>query len=274
MPLKTWLSLLSICAALSSATPAFAWQSTPASNPAEQDAPRAPPVLSLRERAKLQDQWLAQRLDTIVPALMREHRIDMWVLIAREYVEDPVIATMLDAESMHARRRTILIFYDAGRGRPVERLTISRYPMANLFKSAWKPEEEPDQWRQLAKVINERQPKQIAINSSDLTQFADGLTLSQYEGLIAALPADLRQRVVRSDKLAVGWLETRTAEEMKVYSANCPTGARNHCRRPKRHGHSARPHYRQGCGLVVSREGQQPRSPSLVPAVVGDHASG
>jgi hypothetical protein len=63
----------------------------------------------------------------------------------------------------------------------------------------------------------ERQPKRVAINSSDLTQFADGLTHSQYEGLVAALPADLRQRIVRTDKLAVGWLETRTAEEMKVY---------------------------------------------------------
>jgi hypothetical protein len=194
-----------------------AWQNTSALNLAEQDAPRAPPILSLRERAKLQDKWLAARLDTIVPALMREQKIDMWVLIAREYVEDPVVATMLNAESMHARRRTILIFHDPGRGRPVERLTVSRYGLANLFKSAWIPEEEPDQWKQVAKLIKERQPARIAINSSDLTQFADGLTLSQYEGLVAALPADLRRRLVRTDKLAVGWLETRTSEEMKVY---------------------------------------------------------
>jgi hypothetical protein len=153
MPRNTCLFLFSICAALSSATPAVAWQNAPADNLAEQDAPRASPILSLRERAKLQDKWLAERLDSIVPALMREQKIDMWVLIAREYVEDPVVATMLNAESMHARRRTILIFHDAGGGRPVERLTVSRYGLANLFKSAWVPEEEPDQWRQLAKLI-------------------------------------------------------------------------------------------------------------------------
>jgi Xaa-Pro aminopeptidase len=217
MSRSAYLSLLSICAAFNSATPAVAWQNAPAHNLAEQDAPRAPPILSLRERAKLQDKWLAERLDTIVPALMREQKVDMWVLIAREYVEDPVVATMLNAESMHARRRTILIFHDSGGGRPVERLTVSRYGLANLFKSAWIPEEEPDQWRQLAKLIKERQPKRIAINSSALTQFADGLTHSQYEGLVSALPTDLRQRLVMTDKLAVGWLETRTAEEMKVY---------------------------------------------------------
>ena len=160
---------------------------------------------------------LADRLDRIVPALMREKKIDMWVLVAREYVEDPVLATMLDAENMHARRRTILLFYDPGAGRPIERMTVSRYGLADLFKPAWNPDKEPDQWRQLAKLIEERQPKRIAINSSALTQFADGLTLSQYEGLMAALPPDLRTKVIRTDELAVGWLETRTAAEMKVY---------------------------------------------------------
>ncbi len=53
---------------------------------------------------------LAERLDTIIPAIMREQRIDLWLLVAREYFEEPVVASMLDAENMHARRRTILIF--------------------------------------------------------------------------------------------------------------------------------------------------------------------
>jgi len=156
-------------------------------------------------------------LDRLVPALMREQKVDTWVLIAREYVEDPVVATMLDAESMHARRRTILIFHDPGAGGPIERLTVSRYGMGGLFKPAWNPEQEPDQWRQVAKLLAERRPKRIAIDSSALTQFADGLTLSQYEGLMAALPPELRSRVVRNDGLAVGWLETRTPAEMEVY---------------------------------------------------------
>jgi hypothetical protein len=207
------LALLAPCAG----TPAVASPFPPAANAAEQEAPALPPILSLRERAQLEDTWLAERLDRVVPALMREQKIDMWVLIAREYLEDPVVATMLDAESMHARRRTILIFHDPGAGRPVERLTVSRYSLGNLFKSAWNPEQEPDQWKQVAKLIGERRPKRIAVNSSALTQFADGLTLSQYEELVAALPPELKARITRTDKLAVGWLETRTLAEMKVY---------------------------------------------------------
>lgn len=211
------LASLLIYASGSWAAPALAPAPAPAANLREQKNPTAPAVLPLRDRARLEDRMLADRLDRIVPALMREQKIDMWVLVAREYVEDPVMATMLDAENMHARRRTILLFYDPGAGRAVERMTVSRYGLADLFKPAWNPDKEPDQWRQLAKLIQERQPKRIAINSSALTQFADGLTLSQYEELMAALPPELRARVVRTDELAVGWLETRTAAEMKVY---------------------------------------------------------
>lgn len=189
----------------------------PAENLLERTPSVSPTVLPLRERARLEDKWLAHRLDKVLPALMREQQVDMWVLIAREYVEDPVVATMLDAESMHARRRTILLFYDPGKGRPVERLTVSRYGMGDLFKPAWSPEKVPDQWQQLAQLITQRQPKRIAINSSALTQFGDGLTLSQYEGLAAALPPAMRQRIVRNDALAVSWLETRTPQELAVY---------------------------------------------------------
>jgi Xaa-Pro aminopeptidase len=199
--------------------PAAAAGAPPARNLEEAAAPTLPALLPLRGRAKLQDAWLEKRLDVVVPALMREHGFDAWVLVAREYVEDPVVATMLDAESMHARRRTILLFFDPGGGKPVERLTVSRYGLGGLFAPAWEPEKEPDQWKRLAALLADRNPKRIAINSSGLSQFGDGLTLSQYEEMMAALAQPLKQRVVRTEKLAVGWLETRIPEEIAAYPA-------------------------------------------------------
>ena len=146
-----------------------------------------PKVLPLRQQAKIEDAWLKERLETIVPRLMREQGIDMWVLVAREYLEDPVVETMLDAESMHARRRTILVFYDPGEGKPFERLTVSRYGLGGLFAPVWKPEEQPDQWKALADVIAARNPKKIALNVSPISAFADGLTASQRDGVVSAL---------------------------------------------------------------------------------------
>lgn len=176
-----------------------------------------PTILALKDRAALQNVWLKDRLDTVIPTAMRRNGIDMWVLVAREYLEDPVVATMLDGESMHARRRTILVFYDPGAGKPIERLTVSRYGLGNLFPAAWKPETQPDQWARLAEIIKERNPKKIALNISPMSAFADGLTVSQRDGLVGALSPELRDRIVPADKLAIGWLETRTPAEMAVY---------------------------------------------------------
>lgn len=188
-----------------------------AQSDAEQLAPAVPKLLSLKDQAELRDKWTAERLDTIVPALMREQGIDMWVLIARENMEDPVLATMLDARSLHARRRTILVFFDPGGGKPVERLTVSRYAIGNLFEPAWVPEAQPDQWKRLAELIVARNPAKIAVNISSATAFADGLTHSQYQEFVTALPETLRARIVPGEELAVGWLETRTAAEMARY---------------------------------------------------------
>ena len=174
-------------------------------------------ILSMRERAEVRNEVLTQRLDQIIPAIMREQGIDHWLLMAREYFEEPVIASMLDAESMHARRRTILIFHDPGEGRQIERLTVSRYGLGGLFEPSWTPEEQPDQWKAVADVIAERDPQKIAINYSDLKAFGDGMTLSQYRAFMKALPPEYAERIVSGEKLSVRWLESRTQREVELY---------------------------------------------------------
>ncbi len=181
------------------------------------ESPSLTPILNARERAATENRILAERLETIIPAIMRQQRIDLWLLVAREYFEEPVVASMLDAENMHARRRTILIFYDPGHGKPIERLTVSRYGLGGLFAPAWDPSKQPDQWQAVADIIAKRNPSKIAINTSDLYQFADGMTLSQYEKFTAALPKPLHARIVSGETLAIRWLETRTPAEMAIY---------------------------------------------------------
>ena len=180
-------------------------------------AAAAPPIPTLREQARVRDSWTRERLDTLAPALMRQHGVDMWVLAAREYLEDPVLATMLDAESLRARRRTILILFDPGGGKPVERLTVSRYGLGGLFEPSWSPEQQPDQWQRLAELIAARDPKRIAVNVSDASAFADGLTHSQHDALMAALPPGLRNRVSPAGDLAIDWLQLRSPAEAAAY---------------------------------------------------------
>jgi hypothetical protein len=180
-------------------------------------SPALPKIMSLRDQAQLRDAWLERRFETVLPQLMRENGIDMWVLIAREYLEDPVVSTMLNATNLRARRRTILIYFDPGEGKPIERLVVSKHGMGNLYQPVWDMEKQPDQFARVRELIAERNPKKIALNISSLTAFGDGLTHSQYTDLMKALTPEQQSRIVSGYPLAIGWLETRTPEEMKVY---------------------------------------------------------
>ena len=173
-----------------------------------------PEVLPMRERAEVQDRWLADRLETVVPALMRREGIDLWIVSAREYDEDPVIETMLPATWLAARRRTTLVFWDDGD--TVERLAVARYDVGP-FPRAWDPETQPDQWARVAEIVAERDPQRIGIDRSETFATADGLSSTEYEALRAALPATYRDRLVSAERLAVGWLETRTEAELATY---------------------------------------------------------
>lgn len=180
-------------------------------------SPAMPKIMSLRDQAQLRDAWLARRFETVLPQLMRENGIDMWVLIAREYLEDPVVSTMLNATNLRARRRTILIFFDPGESKPIERLVVSKHGMGDLYTPVWDMDKQPDQFARVRELIAERNPKKIALNVSSLTAFADGLTHSQYSDLTKALTPEQQGRIVSGYPLAIGWLETRTPEEMTVY---------------------------------------------------------
>lgn len=183
------------------------------------DAPSGAPmpaILPLRKRAEVVNRWLEQRLETVVPLVMRRHDVDMWIVAAREYNEDPVIETMLPATWMAARRRTVLVFHDRGRDEGVERLAVARYDIGP-FPRAWDPEEQPDQWERVAEIVRERDPERIGIDRSSTFALADGLTSTEYRGLREALPARYRERLVDEPGLAIGWLETRIPTELEVY---------------------------------------------------------
>ncbi|MBK8652656.1 MAG: aminopeptidase P family protein [Haliscomenobacter sp.] len=178
-----------------------------------------PKILDLKEQGKVQDAWLKERFQTLLPALMRREGIDMWILIAREYNEDPVLKTMLPSSWISARRTTMLVIFD--RADSLETLACARYDIGEIFKKAWDPEKEPDQFKRLAQLIAERNPKKIGINRSPLYGHADGLSAFHYQQLLQALPDALEPRLASAERLAVGWLETRTPSELAVYPQIC-----------------------------------------------------
>ncbi|MCE2994666.1 MAG: M24 family metallopeptidase [Cyclobacteriaceae bacterium] len=185
-----------------------------------------PVILSQREQARVVDELLEDRLRTLLPTLMRREGFDMWVVISREYNEDPVIRTLLPATWFAARRTTMLVVYDKGKDNKgndlgLEYLAVARYDVGKVFKRAWDPDQQPDQWAQLARLIDERNPKKIGINKAPHWGHADGMTANDYDQFLTVLPKRLFTHVTSAEKLAVAWLETRTEKEMVIYQQIC-----------------------------------------------------
>lgn len=203
--LKFKLRILTIIVVLFSSIPFIALQAQQAH------------ILDQRKQAEVIDRWLGERFETIVPQLMRREGIDMWILVAREYNEDPVLLTMLPSTWYAARRRTILVFFDPGNDESVERIAVSRYSVGSFFRSAWDPDTEPNQWQRLADIISERNPSQIALNYSQTFGLADGIAWTDKVELMEHLDPIYRDRIVSAENLSVGWLETRTRNEINTY---------------------------------------------------------
>ena len=185
------------------------------------------PFGTLRDQAALRQAWLFERMETVLPRLMREHGIQMWVAPMREYNEDPVFRGIAGPTTFAARRRSVYLFFDRGPNEGIERLAIGGTSQGGVFEAPRMTEQAPDgrprefwgpdQWRVVADIIRERDPRNIAVNISHALNFADGLTAGEWEQMQAALGPDYVSRVVRAEHLALDFLAIHTPSMDSTY---------------------------------------------------------
>lgn len=214
------------CLAALAASNACGRPSGPSERPeATVASPTEPSIPGLRERASLYNGWLTDRFERVLPELMRREGIDMWIVVCREHAEDPVYPTLMPYPNMFAWRLSMLVFFDRGPAGGVERLSVNPYgsgdfnrEIGDFYSPGWTDPAE-DSWVRLARIVRERDPKRVAVNESEIFPFADGLSVTLKDKLVAALGPGLAGRLVSAERLAVGWLERRTAAELEVYAA-------------------------------------------------------
>jgi hypothetical protein len=162
---------------------------------------------------------------------MRRAGVDMWVVPMREYAEDPLFAAITSPTTFAARRRTIYVFFDKGPAGGVEKLALGGTSQGGVYKAvrSMKAVAAPpagggttartaelwgdEQWGVLKQVIEERQPKKIAINTSRTFAFADGLSSGERDGMNQALGAQWVAKMVPAEALAVDLIASRQPEE-------------------------------------------------------------
>jgi len=171
-------------------------------------------VLTHREQAPIQRSWIVKRFDTVLPMLMTREAIDMWIVVSREYNDDPVFRSMAPVTTYSSRRRTILVFVDPGGGQPVERYSIAR-DYDKLYTVVATTND--GQWQGLRTLVEQKDPKVIGVNESEAWNHADGLTANEKKQLLLALGDKYSARVKTAEMLAVGWLEHKLPEELEAY---------------------------------------------------------
>jgi Xaa-Pro aminopeptidase len=192
----------------------------PASAAATTAAPKLPP---LREQARIQQEWVKARLERVLPALMRKHGVAMWLVIQREYNEDPAYWSLVSATSFAARRRTIYVFFDRGEEKGVERLALGGGSQGGLYTVYRDPEVENRelwgnaQWALLRKLVEDRNPATIAVDISRTHAFSDGLSAGEYEALGDALGPKWTARFVRAENLPLEFISIRVPEMLPTY---------------------------------------------------------
>jgi len=180
------------------------------------------PLPSVREQDRIRQEWLKARLERVLPGLMRKHGVSMWIVVCREYNEDPVFFSLVSPSVMAARRRTILVFNDLGPEHGVERLALGGGGSGGLyqvFRDAESGGRElwgQGQWTRLRQIVDERKPATIAVDVSQTHAFSDGLSVGEWEQLGAAL-GPWTARVVRAEDLPLEYVATRLPEMLPTY---------------------------------------------------------
>jgi len=173
-------------------------------------------ILDLKNRSYVIKDIQKDRIENLLPKLMKETEIDMWVIITREYNEDPIIKTLLPPTWLNARRRTILVFYYDNN--KIESAAISRYNFGENIPSIWDKEKTPNQFEALYNYILKKNPKKIGLNFSENFSLVDGISKTDFDLFYNNASTEIQNKIVSAEKLGIRWIETRTEKEKKIYT--------------------------------------------------------
>lgn len=172
-------------------------------------------IRSLKEQYALKDQCLKERLEIILPQVMEDADVDMWIVASKEYHEDPTFKAMVPAEYLTARRITMFAFSKEADGIHRYSLSMPDKSVAKFYESKWQFGKE-DQMVALKRLIEEKDPKRIALNMSKEFAVCDGFSIGLYKMFKESLGEDIMNKMVNDDLLAMKFMEIRTPTELKL----------------------------------------------------------
>jgi Xaa-Pro aminopeptidase len=175
-----------------------------------------PETLSIRKQAEISMTFLRKRLQTILPTAMREGGIDMWLVLCQEDNPDPVFNTLIPLNTWTPILQ-MMVFYDRDAEKGVEMINLSMTNTYDLYDRPWRGVRFEEQWVELVKIIQERDPRAIGVNTGSVNWSAGGLTHNLYQQLTNALPEKYVKRLCSAEITSTRWLMTLSEEELDFF---------------------------------------------------------
>ena len=188
-----------------------------------------PKLLSQREQMNVRDAWLKKRLDTLLLPMMQKHGIDMWIVVNEEFHNDPVTEHIVPPIPI-VGRRDIFVFID--RNGKLEKYAVVRY-LEEALKRHYTLMSPPrgETPATLKKLVDERDPKTIALNIGGTRGQQGGLTYDGYKFLAESLGPANEKKFVSAANLLTEYFDTRLPEELEHYQLPSAIAACRLCSR-------------------------------------------
>lgn len=174
-------------------------------------------ILSIKERHELHDSILNKRLEKILPYAMKKAEVECWVVLSREYNEDPVFYSLMPSKALSAGRYSALLFIRNIKKDKVEKYICSRsHCDVSEYYDILSVDKEENFLDVISRKIKEKNPKNVALNFSWNMPLSDGLSHSEYKKVNEKLEI-FKDKIISAQELVTLWMETRTKKEMDLY---------------------------------------------------------
>ncbi|OLN86619.1 hypothetical protein CCHL11_03829 [Colletotrichum chlorophyti] len=169
--------------------------------------PKYNPLPPLREQARIQDAWTQERKARI-PALLKKHGVEAWLISQREYAEETVFWSLKPATTFSARRRTTCLYLAEPLAYPAG--SPPRQPGCIVGWTA-------DVWASLRPLLEAANPATIAVDAHPEIAFASGLHAGEYQAMANGLGGEWTQRMVVKPEVAVEFIATQPDAKIPRY---------------------------------------------------------
>ncbi|MCZ6915987.1 MAG: M24 family metallopeptidase [Gemmatimonadetes bacterium] len=183
----------------------------------------ASPVSGQVRQSQMRDmrEWevKAEKMQRHLQPLMRQHGVDMWIIMSRENSPDPALELFGGyGISGWYGHRNAYIFYDPGEDRPLASAIFGTHQSGHMrrFFNRIEGYGEEGLAPSLRAFVHERDPQTIAINQSRTVSMADGLTVELRRYLEDAVGSEYVGRFVSSEPLFIDYVSRRTPAELEI----------------------------------------------------------